>query len=411
MSRIRSTLLALSAALAVALPAAAVPDRGEALPPLPPGWPRTLQLGSGDGPGGADELRGRAAYGFRYQYLAGGVNTGDGWETWNEGGKFVDYYVQESKDAGITPVFSYYMIRQSLPGRDDPDEKRAVLGNLANASTMAAYVDNLRLFFQRASGFPGTAIVLHVEPDMWGYAQQASRDDDARTVPAAPPLGSVAGLAQEIVRLRDQLAPNVLLAYHLSIWGTGEDIQYSDPPNKHVDELAARSATFYESLGAGFELAFGEFSDRDAAFKEYQYGDGGASWWKPADFGRHVRFLGGFTSGSQLRIALWQIPLGNTLMRAQNNTWGHYQDNRVQWLLGGKSLPHLRAYTGAGAVAFLFGGGAAGTTCACDAMRDGKTDPPPINGNTRFSSNADDDGGYFLQRSKAYYKRGALPLP
>ena len=30
---------------------------------------------------------------------------------------------------------------------------------------------------------------------------------------------------------------------------------------------------------------------------------------------------------------MWQIPLGNTKMRAQNNTWGHYQDNRPEWLL------------------------------------------------------------------------------
>jgi hypothetical protein len=43
----------------------------------------------------------------------------------------------------------------------------------------------------------------------------------------------------------------------------------------------------------------------------------------------------------------WQIPLGNTLMRTMDNTWDHFQDNRVQWLLGPQSRAHLRAYAAA----------------------------------------------------------------
>jgi hypothetical protein len=112
-----------------------------------------------------------------------------------------------------------------------------------------------------------------------------------------------------------------------------------------------------------------------------------------------------------LRMVAWQIPLGNTVMAAMNDTWGHYQDNRVQWLLGTGARAHLRAYVNAGYVAFLFGGGASGTTCACDAQHDGITNPAPINGNTRPSLTADDDGGYFHAQARAYYKAGALRLP
>jgi len=32
-----------------------------------------------------------AAFGFRYQYLAGGVNTGNGWASWDKDGSFVKY--------------------------------------------------------------------------------------------------------------------------------------------------------------------------------------------------------------------------------------------------------------------------------------------------------------------------------
>jgi len=92
-----------------------------------------------------------------------------------------------------------------------------------------------------------------------------------------------------------------------------------------------------------------------------------------------------------------------------DDTWGHYQDNRVQWLLGSRA--HLQDYVDAGYVGFLFGGGAEGTTCACDAQHDGVTNPAPINGNTRASLSADDDGGLFRSLTAAYYRAGAIALP
>lgn len=61
----------------------------------------------------------------------------------------------------------------------------------------------------------------------------------------------------------------------------------------------------------------------------------------------------------------------------------------------------------AGVIAFLFGRGADGATCACDANNDGTTNPTSINENTRTSLNADDDGGYFKERAAAYYQAGA----
>jgi len=108
---------------------------------------------------------------------------------------------------------------------------------------------------------------------------------------------------------------------------------------------------------------------------------------------------------------MWQIPLGNTKMRALDNTWNHYQDNRVEWLLDDPGRTHLSEYLQAGVVAFLFGRGANGATCACDAANDGVTNPALINGNTGLSLNADDDGGFFRQKAAAYYSAGAMTLP
>jgi hypothetical protein len=224
-----------------------------------------------------------------------------------------------------------------------------------------------------------------------------------------------------------------VLGYHISVWGTKTDIALQDPPDATVDALAVRAAAFYASLGASFDLAFAEFSDRDSGFYQFVVGDGGRSWWTADDFRRNVRFLRGFSIAAGKRIVMWQIPLGNTRMRSMNNTTRHYQDNRTEWLFDEPARTHLAAYRDAGVVAFLFGGGAAGTTCACDALPDGVTNPAAINGNVMASElaaagtppaaavrgttptlvtphAANDDGGFFRWRAWQYYRDGVMSV-
>ena len=393
------------------------------LPALPAGWPSTLQLGRADGPGGAASLKAKAPFGFRYQYLSAGVNTGNGWRHWqgaNEApGMFVTRYIDESAAQGITPVFTYYMIYQSLPGGGS--EQQAVLTNLNNTATMQAYWADLKLFFQTAGARPNTKVVFHAEPDMWGYVQQAAGNDNAASVPAkvhatgVPEVAglpdNVAGLAQGIVRLRNQYAPNVFLGYQVSVWGTNVDIALSDPSDSQVDALGNRTGAFYNSLGAAFDVAFGELSDRDSAYMVIIQNKGPQSWWNGEDFRRHARFISRFVATSGKRMVMWQIPLGNTRMRTMNNTNHHYQDNRVEWLLDEPARTHLTEYVNAGVIGFMFGGGNGEVTCACDAAGDGTTNPAPINGNNTLSYSADDDGGFFHNRAAAYYTTGVMGLP
>lgn len=112
-----------------------------------------------------------------------------------------------------------------------------------------------------------------------------------------------------------------------------------------------------------------------------------------------------------MRAVLWQVPFGNTTMRAENNTSEHYQDNKVEWLIGDPTRAHLSAYAEAGVVAVLFGRGADGPTCDCDAAGDGVTNPAPINDNSGMSLNADDDGGYFKQQAAADHEAGPVIRP
>ena len=388
------------------------------LPPLPKGWPATLQIGVASPPGDTATLAQSATLRFRYQYLAGGVNTGQSWTTWNSDGRFAAAYVEETAAHGMLPVLTYYQIRQSRPG-DSKGEVDGVKANRENAGTMGAYFADLRTLFQQLGDTKATAVV-HVEPDLWGYLEQASSHDDATTVrvrvgsAGVPELAGLpdtaAGLAAAIVRLRDMYAPNVLLGYHLSAWATGTDPLYTKPSMEKMDALAARSAAFYRSLGAKFDLTFTDAADRDAGFTQYVSGNSHA-WWSADDYARNVRLLGGFSKGTGLRVVIWQIPLGNGVMRSMNNTTGHYQDNHVQSLIGEGAGAQLKAYVDAGVIGLLFGGGAGGTTRACDAEKDGITNPAPVNGNGTVATSADDDGGYFKQRASQYQADGPVALP
>lgn len=410
--------LAAPAALAAEPTAAAAAAK---LPPRPAGWPATLQLGLSDAPGKARATRAGYRVGLRYQYLAGGVNTGNGWATWNPDGGFVSNYVSESAKAGVTPVLTYYMLRHSLPGARDGEEMRAVLRNLRDPQTMRAFYEDFALALSRAGrAAGGRRPVLHVEPDLWGYMQQAAERDDAATVPAAvastglPALrglpDTAAGFAQALVRLRDRDARNVRLAYHVSDWGTRTDLHLNRPNGRQTDALAARAAAFQRSLGARFELLFTDWADADSGFEQKIRNDGGASWWNAGDFTRATRFIGGVVRGTRTRAVVWQLPLGNTVMRAMDDTWGHFRDNRVQTLLDDGRRRALRGLARAGVVGLLFGPGADGTTTAWDWSRDGVTNPPRVFGRTRNSRNADDDGGFFRQVSRRYAKR-PLKLP
>ena len=385
-------------------------------------WPSpTLQIGVADEEGGAAALRASAPFGLRYHYLAGGVNTGRGWQEWaTGGGSFVSNYIADSAANGMIPVFSYYELRQSQPGAGQSDEQRAVIGNLADRDTMRAWFEDLKAFFQRA-GAAGTPVVAQIEPDLWGYVQREG-GDDASAVPAQVAAtglldlralpNTAAGVAQGVRRLRDTYAPNVLLGYPVSVWGTGKDIAVSDESDEAVEALAARSARFYRSLGTSFDTVFAEFADRDSGYAVKRDGrSADEAWWDGADFARFAHYLGAVHARVDRPIVLWQIPLGNTLYRAMDDSPHHYADNRVQWLLGASSREHLRPYLDAGVVALLFGSGQPDGTCACDAAGDGVTNPPPYGTATRESLSADDDGGYFRARVNAYYRDGALALP
>ena len=379
--------------------------------PLPPGLPPHLGIGLANQPSQLTWMTDSGVpWDYRYQYLTGGVNTDEGWTTWDDPpGSFVDTYMEESRGAGYLPVLTYYQVVPSAP---DPGEEDVSV-KLQDASTMRAYYAEWKLLMQKAGVF-GDTVVVQVEPDLWGYMQQTN-GEDASNVPvkvAASGHQEVAGypdtasgFAQALVHVRDAYAPNVLLGYHFSAWATGQDLIINEgDPMTAADEMAA----FYLSLGVDFDLIFFDPSDRDAAYYEIIEGDG-ARWWDDAAYQRYRIFVGRLVERTGRRAIIWQVPVGNTLYRSQDNSWGHYQDNRAQYWLGDRQ--HLVEYADLGVIAFLFGAGATGNTTYTDDAGDGITNPPAIGGNTRVAQHADDDGGYLRLSAAQYYREGPVPLP
>src|SRR6202162_3230337 len=218
-----------------------------------------LHFGLANGPADIGWMQGSGVpWRYRYQYLSAGVNTGNGWETWNSPpGAFATFYMTASANDGYIPVLSYYELLQSNPSTGSNESDRDY-SNLNNTSTMAAYYANFKLLMQTAGSF-GQTVVVQVEPDLWGYLQQRAAGGDASTVSASVASSGVAdvagipntvqGFGRALLKIRDLYAPNALLAIHASGWASGIDIDTSTDPLVDARAVADATATFLNSAG------------------------------------------------------------------------------------------------------------------------------------------------------------------
>jgi hypothetical protein len=283
---------------------------------------------------------------------------------------------------------------------------------------MAYYYKDFTALMQQLHQAGGPAMV-HVEPDMFGYLEPMNVDPTKLSASVAASgnadlagyPNTVAGFGQALLHLRDVYAPNVILGAHVSTWLWN----LSTDPSLNVTQLANNDAAFMTGLG-NWDLFFTDISDRDAAYYQNVIKDGGAHWWdttnqKFPNFNRLNAWADAFTSAAHKRLVIWQLPVGNTIMRTMNNTNYHYQDNRAQyWLQNYPTNQTLEALAQSGVIGLLFGAGNSGTTQPYDAAGDGITNPAAINGNNTVSSFSDDDGGFLRQNTGNYYLHGPVLL-
>jgi hypothetical protein len=380
---------------------------------------------------------------YAYQYLSAGVNTGHGWSTWNDQSKFPLFYANSAAAHGYVPAFSYYQLLQSDGPCGGCREGDKDLAHLNDPATMKAYYNDFALLMKRlgpgtydgVQGF-GQTVVVHVEPDLSGYMQRIAQGNDPAAVPAAVASSDVTEVATfpntyqgfnwALLHLRDLYAPNVQLAFHVSLWATGKDIGTSRDSALDAVTVGANTGAFAAASGvtrAGpststYDLLFSDVLDRDSGFYSYAQNDPNR-WWDRLNvtypnFLRWEQWVAGVVqSAGNKPMVVWQVPIGNQYFQTMNNTSGHYQDNRAEYFFG-----HLDELRQVGIVGLLFGGGGGGVTTYSDADNDGISNPPAFCTTDGISSGqicndhpstvTDDDGGFLRMSAQQYF---ANPLP
>jgi hypothetical protein len=393
----------------------------------PASLPHYFSFGVINDPGTASFLDGQrsqngTAYAFRYQYLTGGVNTGKGWEQWIKPGYLGEYavsYMQESAAHGYIPAFVYYELCLSNgphPGSycSSGSGLQQVAANVNTPSTMNAYFANWALLMHEIGSF-GKPVLVIVEPDTWGFLQNASRGtDNAATVPASVSSSgysdaagfpnTVQGFVWALLHIRDKYAHNAILALHASTWAPAVDIATDTRLSLDVGGAAQKLANFLNSAGLYGNPA--GVSSWDLLSNDMT----GSNWDRYnhtfPNFARYLIFMGDLSQDTHRRIILWQTPMGNQYFDTMNNSPGHDQDNRAEYILG-----NVSSFAAAGIIGVLFGGG----TSPIDAMHDGITNPAPISTyecnfcNNHKSIYPDDDGGY-LRIFIGQYMRHPVPV-
>jgi len=189
---------------------------------IPQGLPERFFLGLASHPDELDWMvRSGTPWDARYYYFTGGVNTGGSWSVWYPDGNFASTYMESSARNGYLPVITYYQMVKSKPaiGQNEAEQD---YNNLNNPETMSAYFADFKLLMQKAKAF-GKPVIVHVEPDLWGYMQQRINGADNPSAVSAAVSSSgfkdvkglpnnLVGFGRALIKLRDLYARNVILA-------------------------------------------------------------------------------------------------------------------------------------------------------------------------------------------------------
>ena len=106
----------------------------------------------------------------------------------------------------------------------------------------------------------------------------------------------------------------------------------------------------YLDLGAqSADFLVTDISDRDAGWYAQPAHGGSNHFWNDQKAATALNFYTTMSETIGRPMVLWQIPVGNM---AQNTTLNHYQDDKVDWLLG-----HMSQVAAAHVASLFFGAG------------------------------------------------------
>lgn len=375
------------------------------LPPVPAGWGNRLGAGVA-----VPDLSGVSRFGrgalFSYTFAGDPVSGANFRSAATE--------VRDIEATGAVPLLSTYVLK--LTGHPNDQSAKQLLKTIDNPRLMRAYWQS-SMDLVKTLGSLDRPLFLTVDLSIPALVQ-ANGGDDPTAVPAAvassgvPALSGLpntfAGWAQAWVELRNSYAPKLRLGWTVDAYGVGNDLIPGRPSDPVLGQYEQALRDFYSRLGTKFD-----YVDYVTA-----YGDGGKTG--PAQMARAgdvtilQHWVSDMVAATHLRVVLDGIPVGNTLMRAEDNTPYHWQDRWAQLLLGdtAQARANLIGLRNAGVIGLAFGAGFASPdyTCACDAAGDGITNPTPKGTAQLRSLSADDDGGYLAARLAAYAAAGRLPV-
>jgi hypothetical protein len=286
------------------------------------------------------------------------------------------------------PMFTYYEILQTatetLTGFQEGKAEATTAAT--DMPIMTRYYADWRFLLQQIDQ---SVAILHIEPDFWGYAEQAGPDPTALPAAVASVNGTdcgsmpntIAGMGECMIAMVRKYAPHALVGLHASAWASDVDVADNTSPSLDVGAEALKVARFLAAAGeTDADLVIVETSDRDAGYYQSMGRD---TWWDATnetlpDFHQDFAWVKALTEALGKPALYWQTPLGNA---AQNNTTNHWQDNRVDYFFA-----HMNELAAAHAIGAAFGAGAGDQTLPTT------------------------DGGNLVSKTKAYVASGGQSL-
>lgn len=290
----------------------------------------------------------RHAPDIHYLYLVGLGGRG-GWPDWNENGGFIDKHTADAAERCSVPAFTLYAM--AVDGEGDPT-------TITNRAYMRSWWEGYELLLERLAIYGGP-VLLHIEPDFWGFMQKNAGGQPAQipaSVSSHPSAcqtlpDTLAGFGACITSRAREVAPEVVLGFHASVW---------------AHENPKQVARFLREAGADqTDVLFVETLDRDAGCFEAEGPDcdrtDGPWYWatdatSSPNFEEHFAAMGTLHTETGLPLVWWQTPMG-VPSDTPGGSEGAYRDNRVAYF-----FDHPEKLVEAGGLAMLFGPGWTGQT-------------------------------------------------
>ncbi|MCA9518330.1 MAG: hypothetical protein KC635_25520 [Myxococcales bacterium] len=284
--------------------------------------------------------------------VAGGVHCdgSDGvacpwWACWQDPtlppGRHVQTFLDEAGDDHDVAFVSYDMWSSVIASEDH----ERMLTALREPYYIARWGEDLRFFLRLAAKRPNRRVILHLEPRLWGIAQQTTYAPeriyfDTRAIDGNEcdnVQQNLAGLLECVVLIARKDAPNVVIGLPVVPWGYEEDAFTTTREGFDVDEHVAQSLGWLAKLGAG--------AQPDLLVVELAHGDAGATGealWEESgldapSFERTMRWVRAVGGALHQSVVLWRAPFGHMQL---DDTCGRYRDNREDWLFD--HVPTLR---------------------------------------------------------------------